>query len=190
MIVTNTPDGVRRPVATSVLTFILALTHKLFAKDRLTRAGRWDRDSTHGHGLTGRTLGLDRRSATSAARSFRLLQPFEHAACSRSTPTSRPRRRALGVELVDLETLLRQSDFVCVSCPLRRDAQAGRRPRLGLMKPTAYLINTARGPIVDETALHRALRARHGSPAPALDVFEQEPTPAGQPAARGSRTSS
>ena len=87
----------------------------------------------------------------------------------------------MGVLLVDFDTLLREADFVSVNCPLSPatrhlvDAAA-----LAKMKPTAFLINTARGPIVDEAALYAALAGKRIAGA-ALDVFEREPTPAENP---------
>ena len=85
------------------------------------------------------------------------------------------------VDLVDLDTLLRASDFVTVNCALTPDTHhLLNRERLALMKPTAYLINTARGGIVDQTALTAALVARRIAGA-ALDVFEPEPIAASDP---------
>jgi phosphoglycerate dehydrogenase-like enzyme len=80
-----------------------------------------------------------------------------------------------------LETLFRQADFLSVSVPLN-EATRGivNAERLALMKPTAFLINTARGPIVDQRALTRALQERRIAGA-GLDVFEEEPTPADEP---------
>jgi hypothetical protein len=89
--------------------------------------------------------------------------------------------RELGVELVDLETLFRESDFLSVSCPLNDETRhIVNAERLALMKPTAYLINTARGPVVDQKALYDALKAGRIAGA-GLDVFELEPTPPGEP---------
>jgi len=181
ILVTTAPDGVRRPVATTILTFILALAQKLFVKDRLTRAGRWsERTGFMGEGLTGKVVGSIGFGSI-AREAFRLLQPLEtvHVACSpRSDPAE---AAALGVRLVDFETLLRTSDFVAINCPLTQETRgmidAGA---LGLMKPTAYLINTARGPIVDEIALYRALCDGRIAGA-ALDVFAEEPTPPDNP---------
>jgi phosphoglycerate dehydrogenase-like enzyme len=89
--------------------------------------------------------------------------------------------RDIGVRLVSLDTLFRESDFVTVNCPLTAatrnlvDAE-----RLALMKPTAYLINTARGPIVDQGALTEALRAGRLAGA-GIDVFNPEPPAADDP---------
>jgi phosphoglycerate dehydrogenase-like enzyme len=81
----------------------------------------------------------------------------------------------LGVKLVDLETLFRESDFLCVNCPLNEETRrlVGAR-EFSLMKPTAYFINTARGPIVDEKSLYEALSTNRIAGA-GIDVFEQEP---------------
>jgi D-3-phosphoglycerate dehydrogenase len=85
------------------------------------------------------------------------------------------------VELLDLDALLEQADFVCVCCALTTETRHllnGRR--LSRMKPTAYLINVARGPIVDQAALTRILQERRIAGA-ALDVFEQEPVDPNDP---------
>jgi D-3-phosphoglycerate dehydrogenase len=81
----------------------------------------------------------------------------------------------LGVKLVDMDTLFREADFLCVNCPLSGETRrlVGAR-QFSLMKPGAYFINTARGPIVDEKALHEALSTRRIAGA-GIDVFEQEP---------------
>jgi D-3-phosphoglycerate dehydrogenase len=181
VLVAIAPDGVRRPVATTVITFMLALAQKLLVKDRLTRAGRWAEKLDHiGMGLTGRTLGAI-GLGNIGAEVFRLAAPFgmTHLACD---PFASPATaQALGVELVGLDALLRRSDFVSVMCPLDAKTRGLIGPReLGLMKPTAYLINTARGPIVQEAALVAALRAGRIAGA-GLDVFEVEPTPADNP---------
>jgi phosphoglycerate dehydrogenase-like enzyme len=172
---TITPDGVRRPVAVAVLTFLLALSHKLTVKDRLIREGRWADKLDHmGMGLTGRTLGLI-GLGNIGREVFQLTAPLamRHLAAD---PFVKPADAAgSGVELVDLETLLRDSDFVVVMCALtERTRHLLNAPRLALMKPTAYLINMARGPIVDQAALTKVLQERRIAGA-GLDVFEQEP---------------
>jgi len=83
--------------------------------------------------------------------------------------------------LVDLDTLFRNSDFLTVNCPLNESTRGlVNANKLSLMKKTAYLINTARGPIVDESALYQALVEQKIAGA-GLDVFEVEPTPADNP---------
>ena len=181
VLLTIAPDGVRRPVATSALTFVLMLAQKVLIKDRLTRTGRWSEKLDHiGTGLTGRTLGSI-GLGNIGAELFRIARPLEMNGIAHD-PVADPALAAqLGVRLVDLETLFRESDFLAVNCPLN-DATRGlvNARLLGLMKPSAYLINTARGPIVDERALHDALVSGRLAGA-GLDVFEEEPTPASNP---------
>jgi D-3-phosphoglycerate dehydrogenase len=175
VMLTITPDGVRRPVAAAVMTLLLALTHKLLVKDRLTRAGRWAEKLDHmGQGVTGRTLGIIGlgnigRDVIVLARAFdmRFLAFDPHL-----TPEQ---AAAAGAELVDLETLLRRSDYVSVNCALTPETHhLLDARRLALMAPTAFLINTARGAIVDQRALYEALRDGRIAGA-GLDVFEQDP---------------
>jgi D-3-phosphoglycerate dehydrogenase len=181
-----TPDGVRRPVAVTVLTFMLALASRLFAKDRLTRMGPpgWAiRSQYTGMGLTGRTLGL-LGVGNIGAEVFRLAAPFEMRFIAHDPYIDSAKARALGAELVDIETLFREAHFVSVNVPLSEATRGLVGARLlGLMKPTAYLINTARGPIVDQKALSEALATGRIAGA-GLDVFEVEPTPADEPLLR------
>jgi phosphoglycerate dehydrogenase-like enzyme len=181
IMVTITPDGVRRPMAAAALAFILALAHQLLIKDRLTRAGRWSDKLDHiGIGLTGRVLGLV--GLGNIARDLiRLVEPFGMKLLAHDPYATPAQAVALGVELVDLDRLLRTADVVCILCPLMADTyHLINAERLALMKPTAYLVNVARGPIVDQAALTRALQAAQIQGA-ALDVFEQEPVDPGDP---------
>jgi D-3-phosphoglycerate dehydrogenase len=92
--------------------------------------------------------------------------------------------RALGVELVDLQSVFRRADFIAVNCPLMDSTRhLVNAERLALMKPTAFLINTARGPIVDQKALTKALQERRIAGA-GLDVLEKEPPDADDPILR------
>jgi phosphoglycerate dehydrogenase-like enzyme len=175
VILSITPDGVRRPVATSALTFILMLAQKVMIKDRLTREGRWSERMNHfGTGLSGRVLGSI-GVGNIGSELFRLATPFsmKHIACD--PYVTQESVAPLGVKLVDMDTLFREADFLCVNCPLSDETRTlvGSR-QFGMMKPSAYFINTARGPIVDEKALIEALSANRIAGA-GLDVFEREP---------------
>ena len=172
-----TPDGVRRPVAVSIVTFMLALTGKLITKDRLTReaAGGFAKRSAHmGVGLVGRTLG-SLGIGNIGAELFRLAKPFEMRFIAHD-PYADPRLAAeLGIELVGLDDLFHRSDVLSISCPLTPETHhIVNAERIGLMKPTAYLINTSRGPIIDQAALTEALQA-HRIAGAGLDVLEKEP---------------
>jgi len=177
------PDGVRRPVAVAILTFVLALAGRLGVKDRITREGPegWARRADHmGLGLVGRTL-AQLGIGNIGAEVFRLAKPFEMRFIAHDPYADPKRASELGVELVDIETLFREADFLSVSCPLNDETRRiVNAERLALMKPSAYLINTARGPVVDETALVEALEAGRIAGA-GLDVFENEPYPADHP---------
>ncbi len=172
VLITIAPDGVRRPVAAAAMTFLLALSHKLLIKDRLTRAGRWAEKLDHmGTGVTGRTLGVI-GLGNIGRELFTLARPFGMRLMAHDPYATSPEP---GVEQVDLDTLLRASDFVCICCALTPETRhLINAERLALMKETAFLINVARGPIVDQQALTGALRERRIQGA-GLDVFEKEP---------------
>ncbi len=175
VLISITPEGVRRPMAQAVLTFMLALAGRMLTKDRITRAGQWDAKASYmGMGVTGRTLGFI-GVGNIGRDAVHLASPFGMRVLAYDPYARAEDLEPLGVTLVDLDTVLRESDFVSVNCPLNEQTRhlVGAR-ELALMKPTAYLINTARGPIVDETALYAALAERRIAGA-GLDVFEQEP---------------
>jgi len=175
VIVTTTPDGVRRPMASGILTLVLALAHQLPAKDSLVRRGRWkEKLSIKSVGLTGLTLGSV-GFGNIGRELFRLLAPFQMRLVATDPFVKAEEAADLGVALVDLETLMKESDFVCINCPLSPQTRhlIGER-EIGWMKPTTFFINTARGAIVDQPALCRALK-EHRIRGAALDVFEAEP---------------
>jgi phosphoglycerate dehydrogenase-like enzyme len=181
VILTITPEGVRRPVATSILTFILALSHKLFLKDRITRVGRWSETKFHmGEGLIGKTVGSI-GMGNIGSELFRLLAPLNMKLIACDPAKTQADADKLGVKLTDMDSVLRDADFVCVNCFLSDQTKGliGER-ELSLMKDSAYLINTARGPIVNEAALYKALTSKRIAGA-ALDVFEQEPASGDNP---------
>ena len=171
-----TAGAVDRPVAEATVGWMLALTHHVRTKDRLVREARWDeRSQFMGTELRDRTLGVVGFGGIGKAL-VQLLAGFGMRPPLAYDPFASPADAArLGVALVPLDTLLREADFVSVHCPLN-DATRGMigARELGLMKPTAYLINTARGGIVDEAALDAALRGRAIAGA-AIDCFETEP---------------
>ena len=181
VLLTIAPDGVRRPVATSALTLVLMLAQQVLIKDRLTRSGRWNEKMDYiGTGLTGRTLGSI-GIGNIGAELFRIAKPLEMRCIAHDPAVDPAHAASLGVTLVDMDTLFRESDFLTVNCPLNEQTRGLVDVRLlGLMKRSAYLVNTARGPIVDEKALYAALSSGKIAGA-GLDVFEQEPTPADNP---------
>jgi len=173
-----TPNAVKRPVAEAILTLIFALVKNLREQDRIIREGKWRGDlSALGGTLEGKTLGsigcgniareMFRLSASLGFARFMAYDPFVNDA-------------GPGIDLVSLDEVLR-ADFVTVNTLLNAQTRGliGER-ELRLMKTTAYLINTSRGPIVDQAALTQALRQRRIAGA-GLDVFESEPVPRDEP---------
>ena len=170
-----------RPVATTALTFVLALAGKLFLKDKLTRSGRWHERMDHmGMGLTGRTLGVI-GAGRIGQEILRMARTFDLKLLAADPVVNEIELAYLGARKVELATLLNEADFVVVCCLLNERTRhlVGAR-ELAQMRPGAYFINVARGPIVDEPALIKALSERRIAGA-ALDVFEQEPLPAESP---------
>lgn len=179
--VTITPDGARRAVATAALTLILATSHNLVAKDRLVRECRWeDRTELMGRGLTGRRVGVF-GLGNIAQDLFALLRPFHTENFAADPHRSAEEAAAQHVRLVGLEELMRVCDIVVVTAALTpQTRRAINAETLSVMRPGSILVNVARGPIVDTSALVDALE--HGPLAGAgLDVVDPEPLPAGHP---------
>lgn len=175
VLLTITPNAVRRPVAVAAITYLLALSQKMLIKDSLVREGRWnERMDNMGTGLSDRTVGLI--GLGNIGREIcSLAQPFGLRVLATDPKGSAYHAQQVGAELVDLGTLLRMSDFVIVCCELNdRTYHLIGDSALALMKESAYLINVARGSIVDQEALTRALQDQRIAGA-GLDVFEKEP---------------
>ena len=176
--VSNTPGVLTDATADLTFALILATARRVVEGDKRTRAGRfrfWVPLQFLGREVSGKTLGivgLGRigRAVARRARGFEMGVLYNNR-----RPIEVSLEKELGVEYADFNTLLAQSDFVSIHVPLTEgtrhliDGEAFKR-----MKATAYLINTSRGPIVDERALEKALR--EGKIAGAgLDVYENEP---------------
>jgi D-3-phosphoglycerate dehydrogenase len=178
--VLTAPAGNTISAAELTLALTLALARRVPAADKSMKAGQWDRKSFSGSELYGKTLGLVGAGriggeVAKRARAFGMqiiaFDPFLIA----------ERALALGIERVELDEMLRRADVVSLHVPLT-DATAGLLGdrELALMKPTAFIINAARGGVVSEDALYRALEDKKLAGA-ALDVFEHEPLPADHP---------
>lgn len=177
-----TPSGVRRPVAEAILTLVFALLKNMFPLDRMTRAGRW-RSGMKGLGrdIPGHVLGSV-GCGNIARELFRLAGGLGFKRMIACDPAVSQREvDNLGVELVDMDTLFRESDIVSVNTLLSSQTEGliGEE-HFRLMKPSAYFINTARGPIVRHSALVKALRENWIAGA-GIDVFPTEPAPADDP---------
>lgn len=179
VLVTITTGAVDHSVAEATVGWMIALTHHLLVKDTLVRTGNWDARSKYmGLELRDRTLGVIGLGGI-ARKTLELLRGFHmNQALAYDPFVDEATATGCGARLVSLEELLKQADFVSIHCPLSertRDLLAARE--LSLMKPDAYLLNTARGGIVNEDALYDALKNRRIAGA-ALDCFAQEPVTA------------
>jgi phosphoglycerate dehydrogenase-like enzyme len=171
-----TAGAVDRSVAEATVGWMIALAHHVRVKDNLVRTGRWDERSRYmGRELRDRTLGVVGLGGIGRA-TVGLLSGFGMRTPLAFDPHIDARAAlAAGARKVALDELLAESDFVSIHCPLSVQTRGliGAR-ELALMKPDAYLINTARGGIVDEDALHDALAQRRIAGA-AVDCFADEP---------------
>ena len=177
--VCRTPNAFTLPVADSVMGYMLSFVRRLPWMDRAVKAGTWDK--LPGRALHECTLGIVGvgtigKTVARRARPFGMkilgndIVEIDHVFLAEN-----------GVEMTTLEDLLARADFVSLNCDLNPTSRHLIDARtLGLMRPTAVLINTARGPIVDEGALVEAL-GKGAIGGAAMDVFEVEPLPADSP---------
>ncbi len=181
IVVTNTPIAVRRPVAVATMTLLFALAGRLFEKDRLVRAGRWnDRVEVMGYGLTSRTLGVI-GAGSIGCETIKLAKPFFGRVLASDPYVDAETISAAGATKAELDELLAESDFVVASCLLTDETRhLMNAAAFAKMKPGAFFLNVGRGPIHDEAALVDALRSGHLAGA-GLDVTEVEPIPADSP---------
>jgi phosphoglycerate dehydrogenase-like enzyme len=179
----NAADAVRRPTAVAALTLILALATRLLDKHRITREGpaAWDRIQDYlSLDLRGKTLGVV-GLGNIGRELIALARPLDLRVVGHDPYLTPEAAAGLDIELLELEALLARADVVSLHCLLTDETRHlidGRR--LALMKPTAFLVNAARGGVIDQAALIDCLRARRIAGA-GLDVSEPEPLPADHP---------
>jgi phosphoglycerate dehydrogenase-like enzyme len=170
--------GLPSPTAELTWALILGLTRRVHEEDRAIREGRWQH--TIGPELAGRTLGIVGLGRL-GTRVARIAQAFEMDVLAWSQNLDPAHAAAVGVRAAARDELLGRADVVTIHLRLS-DRTRGLigAAELARMRPTAYLVNTSRGPIVDEAALVAALRAGTLAGA-ALDVYDTEPLPADHP---------
>jgi len=183
VLVTRTPGVLSETTADFAFALLLAAARRVVEGDRYTRSGRWKSwgpETLLGHDVHGATLGIIGMGGigeemAKRARGFGM----------RIVYNSRTRKPALEkrhkMEFLDLDALLREADFVTLHAPLNPETRHMiDETALRTMKPTAALVNTARGPLVDQAALHQAL-TKGWIAAAALDVTDPEPMPDDNP---------
>jgi glyoxylate reductase len=180
-VILGDPEITTMGQATADLTMamLLGLAYRLVDSDRYTRCGKFRQEQTMalmGIGCPGKTVGLIGMGKVALPLVPRMLAFDMHVLYTKRTRLPPDEERKLGVEWTpELDDLLKRSDFVCIACDYNPSTRKliGRR-ELELMKPEAYLINTARGRIIDEPELIRALQEKRIAGA-ALDVYWNEP---------------
>lgn len=185
--VANTRGSNMESVAEHVFALMVSLSRQLLQGDAFIRRGGWvAREEAKmpreliGHDLYERTLGIIGLGAI-GSRVSTLAHCWDMRVIASDPQVSIETAKRLEVELVDLEKLLRESDFVTLHVILTEETKGMISTKeLNLMKPTAYLINTSRGPVIDEEALIQALRKKKIAGA-GLDVFSKEPIDLGNP---------
>jgi glyoxylate reductase len=178
VLITNTPGVLTEATADLAMTLLLAVTRRIGEGERLLRAREpwsWHMFMLLGMGLQGKTLGVVGMGAIGQSLARRAKAFGMEIVYSDARPASEAIERELGATRVELDELLRSADVVSIHAPLMDETRhLINAESLGRMKDTAYLVNSARGPIVDEAALVDALEAGTIAGA-ALDVFENEP---------------
>jgi glyoxylate reductase len=180
ILVTNTPEVLTDTTADFAFALLLASARRVAEADQFVRSGQWKEWKldlmlgTDAHHATLGIIGLGRIGRAVARRARGFSMNVLYSAPRRAGPQV---EQELGVSYVEKDVLLRESDFISLHVPLKPETRHMiGQPEFDRMKPTAILINTARGPIVDEKALVEALqKGRIGGAG--LDVFEDEPRP-------------
>ena len=178
IIVTNTPGVLTEAVAEHTIAFLFVIAERIVEADRFTRAGKykaWGPKMLLGADIQGKTLGIIGLGRIGSAVAQRMQDGFNVKIVYHDLKRNEELEKKFGMEYRELDDLLKESDFVSLHTALTDETRhLINAEKLALMKPSAYLINTSRGPIIDEAALVDVLKEKKIAGA-ALDVFENEP---------------
>ena len=177
IVVTNTPNAVRRPVAVAALTMIFAMASKLIIKDKLVREGNWnERTNNMGLGLSQKTLGVIGVGSI-GTETIKLSKPFFKNILAYDPFISEQLIKEKGAIKSNLTELSSKSDFIVILCNLDENTKGMINEGFFLnMKNSAYIFNLSRGPVINEVHLEKALKDEIISGA-GLDVTNIEPLP-------------
>jgi glyoxylate reductase len=178
VVVTNTPGVLDETTADFAWTLMMAVARRLSEGEQLARSGNWkgwNLDQLCGADIWGKTLGLVGFGRIGRAVARRALGFHMKVIYTDAVKAPAEVAKSLNVEFRDMNALLAESDFISLHVPLMPETRGlFDSPKFHRMKPTAFLINTSRGPVVEEAALVAALDAKKIAGA-ALDVYENEP---------------
>jgi glyoxylate reductase len=182
--VSNTPEVLTDTTADFAWALLMAVARRIVEADRYVRTGEWKvgwhPSMLQGRDVYGTTIGVVGAGRIGYAVARR-AKGFGMKILYYDVIPRPEMEKDFDAKRVDLDTVFKESDFISIHVPLMKETQhLVNAERLRLMKKTAYLINNSRGPVVDEKALYEALKENRIAGA-GLDVFEQEPTPMGNP---------
>ena len=177
IIVTNTPNAVRRPVAVATLTMLFTMAGKLLIKDKLVRTSRWNERTNHmGVGLANKTLGII-GAGSIGTETIKLAKPFFKNILAFDPFLSDDQINQKGARKSDLFELAKNSDFIAILCNLDKSTKGMiNSDFFSKMKETGYILNLSRGPVINEKDLEYALENKLIAGA-GLDVTTVEPLP-------------
>ena len=178
VVITNTPGVLTETVAEHTFALMLAIAHRIAEADKFTKAGKykgWEPILLLGNDLSHKTLGIVGLGRIGSRVAYHAVKGFDMKVFYYDVRRDEQFEKEYGAEFESVEEVLKESDFISIHVPLLDSTRhLINKERLNIMKPTAYLINTSRGPIIDEKALVKALENKTIKGA-ALDVFENEP---------------
>jgi glyoxylate reductase len=178
IILTNTPDVLTESVAEHTIALMFAISRRIIESDQFMRDGKytgWQPMLFLGNDLVGKTLGLVGLGRIGAAVAKRMHDGFEMKIIYYDVKRNEELEKKYNLEYKELNDVLKESDYISIHVPLLESTQhLIGEPQFKMMKKTAYLINTSRGPVIDENALVAALKNGEIKGA-ALDVYENEP---------------
>ena len=180
ILVVNSPEGNTLAAAELTVAMLLALARNIAPADQTLRGGKWDRKKYMGSEVYGKTLGVVGLGKIGREVVSR-LQAFGMSILGYDPYLKPEQAESLGIKLVDLDTLYKESDYITVHVPKTKETTGMiNADKIALMKPTVRLINVARGGIMDEAAVAEAAKSGRIAGA-AIDVFTTEPAPADNP---------
>jgi len=176
--ITNTPGVLTETVAEHTFSLILALAHRIAEGDKFTKGGKytgWGPMLLLGNDVSHKTLGIIGLGRIGSRVAYHAVKGFDMKIFYYDVKRDENFEKEYGAEFKSVEEVLKGSDFVSIHVPLLPETKhLINAEKLKIMKPSAYLVNTSRGPIIDEAALVEALKNKNIKGA-ALDVFENEP---------------